>query len=311
MGLSPQAQAVLQQLEKMSPPMDFATLAGAEEAAYLQRIRGLPRAPAIADVASIDNILIDGSVPARIYRPANLQRGGPVVHYVHGGGWVMGNLDMHDNSCRLIANRAGVAVVSSTYRLAPEHPFPAAADDTFKALSWIAANGAAQGWDASRIAMGGSSAGGNLVASATLRAQAQGGPRIAMQILVYPVIDSTMSTESYVSNARGYLITAEQMAWYWRKYTSSPADRSNPLASPGHAVDLAGLPPALVITAEFDTLRDEGEAYADRLRAAGVEVELHRAKGQIHGFMTLVGAVDDARYYTEMIADRVKERLAN
>jgi acetyl esterase len=310
MGLSPQAQAVLQQLEKMSPPMNFASLGGAEEAAYLARVRAVPKPPALAEVGSIEDFLIGGRIPARLYRPANGKRGGGVIHYVHGGGWVMGNLDMNDNSCRLLANRSGLPVVATTYRLAPEHPFPAATDDAWQALDWVVQNAAAQGWDAGRIAMAGGSAGGNLVASTTLRAKANGGPRIAMQVLIYPVIDSTMSTESYTSNARGYLITAEQMAWYWRRYVPDEAARRNPLASPHFAADLAGLPPAFVLTAEFDTLRDEGEAWAARLKAAGVPVEVHRAKGMIHGFMTMVGAVDDARHYTEMIADRVKERLA-
>lgn len=310
MGLSPQAQAVLQQLEKMSPPMNFASLEGAEEAAYLARVRAVPKPPALAEVGSIEDFLIGGRIPARLYRPKDGKRGGGVIHFVHGGGWVMGNLDMNDNTCRLLANRTGLPVVATTYRLAPEHPFPAGPDDAWQALDWVVKNAAAQGWDANRIAMAGGSAGGNLVASTTLRAKAQGGPRIAMQVLIYPVIDSTMSTESYTTNAKGYLITAEQMAWYWRRYVPDTAARRNPLASPHFATDLAGLPPAFVLTAEFDTLRDEGEAWAARLKAAGVPVEVHRAKGQIHGFMTMVGAVDDARLYTEMIADRVKERLA-
>ncbi len=235
-----------------------------------------------------------GSLPLRIYWPPG-PRPLPVLVYYHGGGWVIGNLDTHDFQCRLMASWAGCMVVHVNYRHAPEHVFPAAIDDAYAGACWVEENAAALGADAGRIAVGGDSAGGNLAAAVALMARERGAPRLALQYLAYPVMDASMGLPSYNENANGYGLTAEGMAWFWDQYVPDLADRSNPLASPLQAPDLSGLAPALVMTAEFDPLRDEGEAYARRLKEAGVPVELKRYEGLVHGFLAQTGEIDGAR----------------
>jgi acetyl esterase len=224
-----------------------------------------------------------GAISVRIYTPAG-STPFPVLVYLHGGGWVIGNLDTHDGTCRALANAAGCVIVSVDYRLAPEHRFPAAPEDAYAATQWVATNAASIGADPSRIAVGGDSAGGNLSAVVALMARDRGGPSLCFQLLVYPVTDGTTQSASYRDNADGYFLTKDMMEWFWNHYVRDAADRRHAYASPLRAESLNGVPPALVITAEFDPLRDEGEAYAARLREVGVPVVLTRYDGMIHGF---------------------------
>jgi acetyl esterase len=232
-----------------------------------------------------------GDIPVRVYTPegpAPL----PLLVYFHGGGWVIGGIETHDGLCRQLANKAKAVVVSVDYRLAPEHPFPAAPEDSYAATRWVAEHASTLGGDAARIAVAGDSAGGNLAAVVSLMARDRGGPRLVHQVLIYPVVDAPSDNTSYRDNARDYLLTAEMMDWFWNHYRA--ADR-HPLACPLRAPSLRGLPPALVFTAEFDPLRDEGEAYAVRLREEGVPVRLERYDGMIHGFFGMTALLEPAR----------------
>jgi len=216
------------------------------------------------------------------------------VHF-HGGGWVIGDLDTHDRDCREICVGADCIVVAVDYRLAPEHIFPAAPEDCYASLCWATANLDSLGASPGPVSVGGDSAGGNLAAAVALMARDRNGPAIAMQLLIYPVTDATMESVSYRDNADGYLLSRTMMSWFWDHYCPDLALRADPLASPITAEDLSGLPPALVMTAEFDPLRDEGEAYAERLIAAGVEVEVRRFDGLVHGFFSQAGMIEAAR----------------
>lgn len=243
-------------------------------------------------VESVRDILIPGQaggIPARVYSPAPDAPG--VVVYYHGGGWVVGSVDSWDASCRALAVASGCDLVSVDYRLAPEHVFPAAVDDAYDALAWAAGSLA----DGRPLVVAGDSAGGNLAAVAALRARDSGGPPLVLQVLVYPVTDSDMNRASYHDyDGTEFIVNRRDMAWYWDHYAPDPSARTNPYASPLRAADLSGLPPAYFVTAEHDPLRDEGFAYADRLRAAGVPVEHRHYGSQIHGFFTFVNVLDDA-----------------
>jgi acetyl esterase/lipase len=291
MPLDPQAQAFLEQLAASgAPPLHELSVAEARQ--VIVTLFGTPDNP--APVGAVEDRTIAGAVgemPARIYTPPG--RGPfPVLVYFHGGGWVIGNLEAYDPTCRALTNAAGCIVVAMEYRLAPEHKFPAAPEDCYAALQWVAAHAAAIGGDPTRLAIGGDSAGGNLTAVVAQMVRDRGGPSLVYQLLVYPVTDYNFDTASYRENADGYLLTKDAMVWFWNHYLRSAADGSNLLASPLRAQNLRGLPPALILTAEFDPLRDEGEAYAARLREAGVPVTLKRYNGMIHGFFSL-GAVFD------------------
>lgn len=245
----------------------------------------------LVEVASVTDAAASGpagSIPVRIYRP----RDGevlPVVLYFHGGGWVIGSLDTHDNTCRRLAMAADCVVVSVDYRLAPEHPYPAAVEDCFATLRWICDNAAALRLDGARVAVAGDSAGGNLAAVVAQMARDHGGPSLCFQLLIYPATDSACDSASMVENAEGYFLTRDGMRWFWENYLGKPAAARAPYNSPLHAEDLSGLPPAYVITAEYDPLRDEGEAYARRLSESGVSVRTRRYEGMIHGFVSMAG----------------------
>jgi acetyl esterase len=246
------------------------------------------------DVDSVRDIVIPsaaGGIKARVYSPAADAPG--VVVYYHGGGWVVGSLDAWDASCRALAAASGCDVVSVDYRLAPEHVFPAAVDDAFDALSWVAAP---DGVAAGRPVVGaGDSAGGNLAAVCALRARDAGGPALAMQLLVYPVTDCDLERRSYHQyDGDELILNRRDMVWFWDHYAPDPATRVRPDASPLRARDLSGLPPAYVITAEHDPLREEGFEYAERLRAARVPVEHRHYGSQIHAFFTFVNVLEDA-----------------
>jgi acetyl esterase len=234
-----------------------------------------------------------GDIPVRIYRPVDVT-GLPVLVWLHGGGWTIGSVECHDPITRAIANAAECVVLSVDYRLAPEHPFPAPLDDCWAALQWVAANASDFGGDPDRIAVGGDSAGGNLSAVCALLARDAGAPQLALQLLVYPVTDGARDTESYTTNGTGYLLERSQMDWFYDCYLRDGVDSSDWRVSPLRVPSLEGVAPALVITAEFDPLRDEGEAYAKRLADAGVPVTLARYDGMIHAFFGLTATFDDA-----------------
>ena len=270
---------------------------------YLNSIRGhveLPESP--IPVSQVDQETAF-TVPVRVYHG---DAPSAVIVYMHGGGWVAGDLNTHDAVCRYLARHTPAVVVNVDYRLAPETPYPGPLDDTFSALCWSAERAADWGVTSGRLVVAGSSSGGNLAAAAALHARDTGWPALAGQILIYPVTDHVTDTESYRLFGDGdYYLSAVQMDWYWQQYVPDPACRTDPYASPLRAGDLTGLPPAFVLTAEFDPLRDDGELYAARLQKAGVPVELVRYPGQIHGFVALVGVFDDAEKALAMIARAV------
>ena len=304
MPLDPQAKALLAQLAASgAPPYHQLPV---EEARRLMLVR-IPAAEPEA-VASVEDISISGPggpLGLRIYTP-NGTHPFPVLIYFHGGGWVMGSLDSHDAACRGLANAAGCIVVSVDYRLAPEHKFPAAVEDSYAATLWVAEHGDSLGVDAKRIAVGGDSAGGNLAAVVALMARDRGDPYLAFQLLVYPITDYSFDTPSYQENAEGFMLTKADMVWYWAHYLRSDADGQNPYASPLRAEDLRGLPPALVITAELDPLRDEGEAYAARLKQAGVRVKHTRYQGMIHGFFSRAAILDQGKVAIREAGDALR-----
>jgi len=231
-----------------------------------------------------------GAIPVRVYRPGD--EPAPVLVYFHGGGWVLGSLNTHHGVCATLARLAGCVVCSVDYRMAPEHRFPAALDDAWAVTTWVAEHAEELGGAPGALAVGGDSAGGNLAAVCALRARDAGIP-IALQLLVYPVTDADLDTPTYREFADGYFLTRYSMEWFWGHYLPE-GDRFHPDASPLRAADVGGTAPALVITAGFDPLRDEGEAYARRLEDAGVPVTLTRYDGMIHGFFRMPGAMDKA-----------------
>jgi len=251
-----------------------------------------------------------GDILLRIYTPVAAAGGPlPALVYFHGGGWVIGSLDTHDSLCRSLANDAGCKVVSVDYRLAPEHPFPAAFEDCFAATQWVEKNASEIGVDPNRIAVGGDSAGGNLAAAVALLARDQKTPSLAFQLLIYPVVDVAMDTESYKANAKGYLLEADWMKWFIDHY-AKPEEYDDFRLAPTRAKSLAGVAPAYVVTAGYDVLRDEGRIYADKLKAAGVSVEYVNYEGMIHGFFGQRTAVDVSREAVKAAAKALKDALA-
>lgn len=244
--------------------------------------------PPIA-MARVDNLAIGlpgRELTARLYVPEAATRG--LTVFFHGGGWVIGTLDTHDSTCRALAKASGAAVLSIGYRLAPEHRYPAAVDDCYEATVWAAANAATFGVDATRLAVAGDSAGGNLAAAVAIKIRDAGGPVLAHQLLIYPVTDARFDTASYTANGGGnYFLSTAGMERFWSAYLGDLPASEAPLAAILHTPDLANLPPATVITAEYDPLRDEGQAYAARLMAAGVAVDAPLAPGMIHGFFAM------------------------
>nr|WSX82022.1 alpha/beta hydrolase [Streptomyces sp. NBC_00899] len=302
MPLDPQIQAMRDRRARAGePPLYELSIeqARAADLAAIQADAGSPRA--LHEVHDRKIPGPGGVLAARVYRPsADPQL--PALLYCFGGGWALGSIDTADTLCRSLAAEAGCLVVSVGYRLAPEHPFPAAVHDCHAALRWVAAHAGEIGADPARLAVGGDSAGGNLAAAMTLLARAAGDVRLAGQLLVYPNTDQSADDASMRANTDPWLFNHRSVAWYARHYLADPADAADPLASPLRAADLGGLPPALVITAEYDPLRDQGEAYARRLAAAGVPVELTRYPGMAHGFFAMAGTVDAATTATRQAA---------
>ena len=285
MSLDPQIADLIGTLDAGFPPVH--TMTGAQ-ARKVIRSRFVPAVDPEPVGAVTDGSIpgLGGEIRSRTYRPADAAGVLPVLVYAHGGGFVFCDLDSHDGLCRNLANRIGAVVVSVGYRLAPENPWPAGAEDVYAALCWVADHTDALGADPQRIAVGGDSAGGNLAAVTTLMARDRGGPALAAQLLLYPVIAADFDTESYRLFGEGYYNPKPALQWYWDQYVPSEGDREDPYASPLHA-DLRGLPPAVLVIAGHDPLRDEGIAYADALEAMGVVTKRCLFDGGIHGFITM------------------------
>ena len=296
MPIHPQCQAILDAMANADGPAVFDSR-DPTEARRLYAAGTAVLAPPTPDLRSIEDRTVCGAdtgVPIRVYTPDVNSGELPVLVFLHGGGWVFGDLDTHDAMCRLLAHQAECLIVSVDYRLAPEHKFPAGLEDCLTALDWAAANAASIGGDPARLAIGGDSAGGNLAAAACQVVRDRGGPDITFQLLVYPAVDFTADMTSPRSNGAGYGLSDAAIAWMRDCYLNDPFDATDPRASPAMAKDLSGLPPALIQTAEFDPLHDEGKAYADALRLAGNTAIHINYPGMIHGFMRMGAMVDDA-----------------
>ncbi|MBV9293641.1 MAG: alpha/beta hydrolase [Frankiales bacterium] len=291
MPLDPDIQTVLSALAAAgAPPMSSGTPEAARQAFRFMTV-DLRRPESVVAVKETADVTIPtehGGIPARIYRPDSAAESLPTVVFIHGGGFVIGDIETHDNQARSICAQAEAVVVSIDYRLAPEAPWPAAVEDAHVAVRWAADSIDSLGGDADRLAVAGDSAGGNLSAVVALLCR-EDGPRLAAQFLIYPATDLGADSEwqSRVDNAEGYFLTADEMTWFLHNYAGESADASDPRLSPLRAPSLAGLPPAVVVTAEFDPLRDEGNAYADALREAGVRVDHKCYDGMIHGFFDM------------------------
>ena len=247
----------------------------------------------------------DCEIPVRLYYPEG-NPPFPVLVYFHGGGWVIGNLDTHHAICHALAKVSGCLVVAVDYRLAPEDPYPAQVEDAYAATCWVAENAAAIQADSSRIAVGGDSAGGTQATVVTMMARDRGGPHIALQLLIYPITDYNFDTPSYLKNADGYMLTRDLMQWFWKHYIKNEKLADHPYVSPLRAKDLSNLPEAFILTAEYDPLLDEGEAYAGKLQAAGVKTKLRRYDGMIHGFFRMTSRLDKSWKALEEVAAILK-----
>ena len=307
MSLDPQIDALLQQLAEAGAPAPESRTVGENRAlaSSLAALAGdLEAVGSVHDtVAAAEGI----EVPVRIYTPAGVSQSGrlPVTVFFHGGGWVLGDLDSQDHIARIMANRSGTIVVSVDYRLAPEHRFPAGIEDAYAAVSWVAANAAGFGGDGRRIAVFGESAGGNLAAALVQEARRRGGPRIALQVLAYPAVDRFDDSPSMYENIAGPLLTRAWLEWFWGLYLTTPDEGSDPRVSPARADELAGLAPAVIVTAEHDPLRDQGDRYAQRLADAGVRVKHLPIKGATHAFFSFTGSVQLSRDVLNQLADTV------
>lgn len=292
MTLDPQVASIVDALDSGFPPVH--TMTGAQARAEIRaRFAPNPEPEPVAEVTDHRVAVDGGHIDVRVYRPASL-RLLPMLVYAHGGGFVFCDLDSHDGLCRSIANLVPAVVVSVGYRLAPERRWPTAAEDVYAATCWAVRYASGFGADATAVAVGGDSAGGNLAAVTALMARDRKGPPLAAQLLLYPVIAADFDTESYRMFGAGYYNPESALRWYWDQYVPSVADRENPYATPLHA-DLEGLPPTVIVLAGHDPLRDEGMAYANALEAAGVTTVRCAFDGGIHGFMTMP-ALDIAQH---------------
>ncbi len=315
--LHPQAQALLDFIEQRKIPPTH-TLSP-QEARLLYRERrsfAQPAAPAVAEVRDLQAESIHGAVPLRLFRPVlskeqepDASNGLPVLVYFHGGGWLMGDLDTHDTLCRELANGSGCAVVSVDYRMGPEHRFPAAVDDCLAATYWVHRQADVLGLDPTRIAVGGDSAGGNLAAVVAIAARDAGDLPLQFQLLIYPATDMRRSAPSHASNGQGYLLTSDTMAYFHDHYIVDPTDDLDWRASPLLHEDLSNLPPALVLVAGYDPLRDEGLMYAQRLSESGNRAALISFERQIHGFITMGKIIDEANTAVALCATQLRQNL--
>ena len=299
--LHPKARAIVDQLAGLPP---LPTMTPTEARGRPEPLAAAPEAVGGVTARAIPGP--GGPLPIRIYRPKDGLKGALV--YFHGGGWVLGSLDTADATCRALANRSRCVVISIGYRLAPEHKFPAAVDDAYAAVRWVADNAADLRIDPARIAVGGSSAGGGLAAAVALIARDRGGPKIAFQLLTVPVTELSSRAASHREFAEGYGLTSADMEWFGRHYVRTEADADEPYASVLRA-DLHDLPPAFVITAECDPLRDDGEAYAEKLRKLGIAARYKRYSGMFHGFMSFPSLLPEASEAFEDAGEALREAL--
>ncbi|MFL8989978.1 alpha/beta hydrolase [Pseudomonas sp. QLc11A] len=302
MPLDKQIAGVLQQFRDLPEP-DFSQVDAAQYRQFSDNM--LPAIPGepMSEVHDLKVAGADGDLDARLYRPSEAPDL-PLLVYFHGGGFVMGNLDTHDNLCRSLARQTEAVVVSVAYRLAPEHPFPAAPLDCYAATCWLVEHAAELRVDGSRLAVAGDSAGGNLALAVSQLAAQGKGPTISYQCLFYPVTDAGCDSQSFEAFAESYLLSAKAMRWFWQQYLQEDGQADDPLASPLRAESLAGLPPTTLFSAGFDPLRDEGEALAECLREAGVAVRVQRYEGMIHGFISMAPFVEAAaQALTDACAD--------
>ncbi|MDI3288047.1 alpha/beta hydrolase [Polyangium sp. 15x6] len=310
--LHPQARALIDFMERSGMPPAHTLSPEDARRAYRER-RGFtqPEPPAVAEVRDLHADAPHGRIPLRLYRPAGTTTGTvlPGLVYYHGGGWTIGDLDTHDTLCRTLANGAGCAVVSVDYRLGPEHRFPAAVDDSLAATYWVQRNAEALGIDGTRIAVGGDSAGGNLAAVVALAARDAGDLGITFQLLIYPATDMRRIAPSHTTNGQGYLLTRDSITYYHDHYIGDPAHdldwRASPLLHPSHE----NLPPALVLTAGYDPLRDEGLQYAERLTAAGSKASYVCFERQVHGFVPMGKVFDEANTAVALCAASLRAAL--
>ena len=310
MALDPQVKAVLEMVAKANRPA-YNTLSPKEARQLFIETRpaSTPTPPEIGSVRNVGAQASHGVIPLRVYRPTGVPDSTrlPAYVYFHGGGWVIGDVNTHDVLCRQLTAASGASVISVDYRLAPEHKFPAAADDAWAATKWVVAQANDLGLDASRLAVGGDSAGGNLAAVVALMARDAGGPAIKLQVLIYPVTDIMRETRSYSDFAEGYMLTRDSMRWFFAQYLTSSDDARDWRASPLRAPSLANLPPALIVTAGFDPLRDEGEIYAGRLRDAGNMVDYVCYGGMVHGFLGMGKLLDTAQRAVAHVGESLKQ----
>jgi acetyl esterase len=305
--LDPQARALLDLMIQMKvPPVQTLAPAEARRLYVERRFFTQPEPPEMIETRALQA----GAVPLRLFRPAAGVL--PVLVYFHGGGWTIGDLDTHDVLCRQLARDSGCVVVSVDYRIGPEHRFPAAVDDCIEATRWVQAQAAPLQVDASRLAVGGDSAGGNLAAAVciALRDAGAGAALPAFQLLIYPATDMRAVAPSHSHNGDGYLLTHDSIRWYREQYITDPAQWLDWRASPLLAASLAGLPPALVLTAGYDPLRDEGRQYADALSAAGVATQYVCFERQIHGFITMSRVIDEAHTAIALCGSALRRGLA-
>lgn len=311
MPLHPQAQDLITRLEAQRRPAvtEVSLTVAREMIDGWVALQGDPQR--VAEVTDTFASGAAGRLPVRVYRPPRTTRRRPLLVYFHGGGWALGSLAVVDRPLRRLANATGAVIASVAYRLAPETRFPGPAEDCYAAVTDLAARAHEWGADPRQLAVSGDSSGGNLAAAVCLMSRDRGGPRIASQLLIYPVMAPAVNATfaSYRENAEGFLLTLDSMLYYWDLYLSDAHDASSPYAAPLHAESVSGLPPALVITAEYDPLRDEGEAYARRLHEAGVDVTAVRYAGFIHGFFWLPGVLDAFQYAVEDICRELTKRF--
>ncbi len=308
--MDPKAQIVGEFIKSIRVPGYFPPMAELRE--QLRTMVTLMDEPA-PPLPRVENISIpgpSGPIPARVYDPVGTAGSPlPAVAYFHGGGWVQGDLESHHGLCARLARHAGALVVAVDYRLAPEHKFPAAVEDSLAAYRFLRSRGREIGADPGRVGVAGDSAGGNLSAVVSQVAARSELPVPTCQVLIYPAVDFFFETASHRELEQGHVIPRDRIVWYAEQYLRGEADRTDPRAAPGRTADLAGQPPALVITAGFDPLRDEGRDYADRLREAGVDVVYHEYPGQIHAFISLTKVIPQGLACTREVADYLRRRL--
>ncbi len=301
MSLDPQAAEILKRIEESDGPGlgEGSPEEGREIFATTTSLLGLP-APEVEKISEVRIPGPNGEIRSKIIIPKGAEAEPeplPILIYYHGGGWVIGSPETHIGETCFYASEANCIVVVPDYRLAPEHPFPAAPQDCYAVLEWVAANARDIGGDASKIALAGDSAGGNLSAVVAQMARDKNGPDLVLQLLIYPATRMGATTQSYKDFNDGYFLTGQAMDWFFGHYLKQQGQWDDPMASPLLAKNLSNLPPAYIMTAGFDPLRDEGKAYADRLREAGVPVDYVCYEGQIHGFVSMAGALDEGKQF--------------